>query len=321
MITFLQKIQNNGGPKNFQVKFFRWLNTQNYDYDFATNFFKRKKFIFVNAGSKRIIYLIFQKLTGTVIVQRLNGLNDLDDFTNYKTKLKAALSNYSMNFIRKRIADKVIYQSLFVKERWEKKYGITNAKTKIIYNPYFDRFQNFSKIKNFNLLIMEGNIQNDIKTFKLLKIIFHAVSRNEMIKKIYIFGNTSNRFKRLFKSYKNIVFVGYVEKKEIIKLIKNKKFIYFPIEFKASCPNSLIELLARGVPSCFIKSGSLKELTRFSSIEIKASNINISLSNRINEALYKIVKNYDVYSSLTNLLSRRYSSHKIFNSYIDFIKN
>lgn len=208
MITFLQKIQNNGGPKNFQVKFFRWLNSQNYDYDFTTNFFKRKKIIFVNAGSRKIIYLIFQKLTGSLIVQRLNGLNDLSDFNNYKTKLRAALSNFSMNFIRKKIANKVIYQSLFVKDRWEKKYGFTNAKTKIIHNPYFDRFQSFSKNKNFNLLIMEGTIQNDMKTFKLLKIIFHAVNRNKMIKKIYIFGNTSIKFKRLFKKYKNIVFVG-----------------------------------------------------------------------------------------------------------------
>ncbi len=321
MITFLQKIQNNGGPKNFQIKFFRWLDYQNYSYNFTRNFFKRTKIIFVNAGSKKIFYLIFQKIIGSLIVQRLDGFNDLRDFNENRIKLRAALSNFSMNFIRKNIAHKVIYQSLFVKERWEEKYGRTNAKIKIIHNPYFDKSQPCYRGKDFNLLIMEGNIQNDIKTFKLLKVIFHAINRNKKVKNVYIFGKASSKFKKLFKKNKNVFFFGYIERKEIIKLITNKKFIYFPIEFKASCPNSLIELLAKGIPSCFIKSGSLKELTTFSSIEIKANNINICLSNKINQALNKMIKNYEVYSSLAFLLSKRYSSHKIFNSYINFIKN
>ena len=44
-----------------------------------------------------------------------------------------------MNFIRKYLANKIIYQSLFVKERWEKKYGVSNKNSHIIHNPYFSR--------------------------------------------------------------------------------------------------------------------------------------------------------------------------------------
>ena len=53
MISFLQKIETDGGPKNFQRKFFNWLISNNVKYDFCDDLFELKKYI-VNAGSKRI---------------------------------------------------------------------------------------------------------------------------------------------------------------------------------------------------------------------------------------------------------------------------
>ena len=43
MISFLQNIQSDGGPKNFQRKFFSWLNLNQIKYDFCENFFELKK--------------------------------------------------------------------------------------------------------------------------------------------------------------------------------------------------------------------------------------------------------------------------------------
>ena len=120
MISFLQKIETDGGPKNFQRKFFNWLISNNVKYDFCDDLFELKKIIFVNAGSKRILYLLIQKLLGAKIIQRLDGFNDLKKMKNSRFKIKIYLSNLSMNFIRKYLANKIIYQSLFVKERWEK---------------------------------------------------------------------------------------------------------------------------------------------------------------------------------------------------------
>ena len=40
MISFLQKIETDGGPKNFQRKFFNWLISNNVKYDFCDDLFK-----------------------------------------------------------------------------------------------------------------------------------------------------------------------------------------------------------------------------------------------------------------------------------------
>ena len=319
-ISFLQKINSNGGPRNFQLKFINWLKSNNIEYNFCDNFFEKKKIILVNAGTKKIIYLIFQKILGAKIIQRLDGLNNLHEIKNNKIKFKAFLSNLSMNLIRTNLADKIIYQSLFVKERWEKKFGRSNKKYKIIHNPYFDktRFRK-SYIKKFNILIMEGNIQNDIKTINLLKWIFLASKINVKIDNVYILGSTDSQIKKQFRNQKHIKFLGFVSRKKQINLMKKNKMIYFPIEFNASCPNSYIELIARGIPSCFIDGGSLSELSKFSSVKIKNNSTNISLVSAINIALNKICENYNLYTNLKFLVSKRYERNKIFNQYLDFI--
>ena len=69
-ISFLRKINSDGGPKNFQMKFINWLEDNDIKYDFCENFFLKKKIILVNAGSRRLIYLIYQKLIGAKIIQR-----------------------------------------------------------------------------------------------------------------------------------------------------------------------------------------------------------------------------------------------------------
>ena len=106
-ISFLQKINSNGGPRNFQLKFVNWLTNNNIKHNFCDNFFEKKKIIIVNAGTKKIFYLIFQKILGAKIIQRLDGLNDLNEIKNNKIKFKAFLSNISMNLIRKNLADRI----------------------------------------------------------------------------------------------------------------------------------------------------------------------------------------------------------------------
>ena len=69
---------------------------------------------------------------GAKIIQRLDGFNDLKKMKNERFKIKIYLSNLSMNFIRKYLANKIIYQSLFVKERWEKIWYI---RQKFLCNP------------------------------------------------------------------------------------------------------------------------------------------------------------------------------------------
>jgi hypothetical protein len=319
-ISFLRKINSDGGPKNFQIKFINWLEDKDIQYDFCENFFLKKKIILVNAGSRRLIYLIYQKLIGAKIIQRLDGVYNLNDFENLRLKIKVFLSNLSMNIIRILIADKIIYQSLFVKERWEYKFGKTKKNFKIIHNPSFNKFiPKYNFEKEFNILIMEGNVQNNKKTNQLLKLLFLASKRNKYIKNVFILGNINPEVQEKFKNMKYIKFLGYVPRKKLLQLLNKKKMIYFPVEFNASCPNSYIELISSGIPSCFIEGGSFSELSKFSSVKIKNKSINISLIREIDKALNKVCENYYSFRNLKLLVSWRYDRNYIFNKYIKFI--
>ena len=121
MISFLQNIQSDGGPKNFQRKFFSWLNLNQIKYDFCENFFELKKIIFINAGSKRILYILFQKFFGAKIIQRLDGFNELKQMKNIRLKFKIYLSNLSMNFIRKYLANKKLSIKVYLLKKDGKK--------------------------------------------------------------------------------------------------------------------------------------------------------------------------------------------------------
>ena len=77
-IIFFQKIKNDGGPKSFQKKFIRWFYSKNINFSFLSykNFFK-KKYLFINAGSLKLVTVLLQKILGSIIIQRLNGFYDL----------------------------------------------------------------------------------------------------------------------------------------------------------------------------------------------------------------------------------------------------
>ena len=87
--------------------------------------YSNPKIIFVNAGSKKILYLLIQKHYRLQKLFKIDGFNDLKKMKNNGFKIKTYLSNLSMNFAKK-IFGKQLFSSLFVKERWEKKYGISD---------------------------------------------------------------------------------------------------------------------------------------------------------------------------------------------------
>lgn len=326
-IIFFKKLRDIGGPTSFQKKFIFWLKKNKVEYGFLdiTNLFK-KKFLFINAGTFNFPLLFLSILFRTKLVQRLDGFYNFSNETKYKKKIRGLFINFSMQFIRKYLANHIIYQSLNSKKQWDQKFKKVKTNFSIIHNPTFDNIDK-SKIKKksidmFDIIIVEGNIEDNYYNNKLLNLIYEASMKNKKIRKIFIFGNVESSLKKKLLEINKFTIKGSVSHNKLFKFYKRNNLIFFGIEFNACCSNSIIETTPYGIPSITLNTGSYKELIKNSGIQINFRNINdFNLEYKISKSLSKIINNYKKYSILSLKNSYNFKPKNIFNKYIKSIKS
>lgn len=325
MIIFFKKIKNIGGPSSFQKKFIGWLKQNKIEYDFLKkkNIFK-KKVLFINSGTFNILLLFISSLFGTKIVQRLNGFYDLK---KVKTKyyLRCYLINFSMQLIRKYLSDRIIYQSKKSKTLWDKNFGEVKTKCSIIYNPSFFQsiYSNYLKSKKFNILIVEGNLENETYYKYLLNTLSVAVQNSKELGKIIVFGNVNINLKKEIIFKNNFKFMNSVSHLKLKNFYKNNRnLIFFGIEFNPSCSNSIIEATSCGIPSITLDTGSYKELIGNAGIQISYKSIHDeNLRYKIIDSLRNIIRNYKLYSYRSIKNSEKFYPKNIFDKYLKVINN
>lgn len=325
MIIFFKNIQNIGGPSSFQRKFIEWLKKNKIEYDFLkkNNIFK-KKILFINSGTFNILLLFISSLFRTKIIQRLNGFYDLKKVKN-KYYLRCFLINFSMQLIRKYLSDYIIYQSEKSKTLWDKNFGKVKTKCSIIYNPSF--FQTtkskYLKSKKFNILIVEGNLENETYYKFLLNALSVAVQNSKNLGKIIVFGNVDINLKNELIFKNNFKFMNSVSHLKLKNFYKNNRnLIFFGIEFNPSCSNSIIEATSYGIPSITLDTGSYKELIGKSGIQISYKSIHDkNLKYKIFNSLRNIIINYKSYSYRSINNSKKFYPKDIFNKYLKVINS
>jgi len=324
-ITFYKELKLVGGPSSFQKKFINWLKTNKVDYEFLNfnNFFK-KKILIINSGTFNFPLLILSMLFNTKLVQRLDGFYDFSNIGRKTKNLRCLFINISMQIIRKYFADYIIYQSLTSKKLWDKTFKKVKTNYSIIHNPSFDKVliskKNFNSVKFFDIVIVEGNIENNSFNEKILYLISKASTINNNIRKIYIFGNTNISLKKKLYKKKIYIFKNTVGHKELKKFYKRKNIIFFGIEYNPCCSNSIIEANSYGVPSITLNTGSYKELIKNSGIQINFTRIDSkNLHINFSKSLSKITKNYAYYSKLSFKNSQKFDPNYIFKKYVNCI--
>lgn len=324
-ITFYKELKLVGGPSSFQKKFIHWLKINEIGYDFLNinNFFK-KKILIINSGTFNFPLLILSILFKTKLVQRLDGFYDFSDIGRKTKSLRCLVINISMQIIRKYLADYIVYQSLTSKKLWDKTFKKVKTNYSIIHNPSFDvvlrRKKNLKSVKLFDIVIVEGNIENNFFNEKILYLISKASIKNINIRKIYIFGNINNSLKKKLSKNKIYIFKNTVGHKELKKFYKRKNIIFFGIEYNPCCSNSIIEANSYGVPSITLNTGSYKELIKNSGIQINFTRIDSkNLHKKFSKSLSKITKNYAYYSKLSFKNSQKFDPNYIFKKYVSCI--
>lgn len=257
-------VQGTGGMASFRLKFEQGLKSRGIDitYDLDSNF----ESLLVIAGTRFLPRLSRVRRRGIRVVQRLDGINWVHrvKWSGARYTLRAVYGNFMLSLIRNRFADRVIYQSQFIRHWWEDWYGVADAPASVIINgvdldTYTPAGEHERPMDKFRMLLLEGSLARGLNSG-----LFHAVSVAEKMSakypmEIVVAGTVDEATQRKMQSSVPVKFLGTVPRGEIPNLARSSHLMYCA-EVNPPCPNSVIESLACGLPIIGFDTGSLKEL-------------------------------------------------------------
>ena len=326
-VSFFKSKDEYGGPGTFLRKLSGWLDKNNFNYDIYPE--QKSKNILIISSSKKIIFLIFKKLCGYRIIQRLDGyLWDHQYQNNKNIFYKYILINFLMNFIRKYIANVVIYQSNYLKNEWEKKYSkVKNYK--VILNGTDNLFylkKNKKKSKKFKLVCVEGTVQENFYTFNLVKSLALVAEKNTNIENFEIYGKYPEKYKKKLSRYVKTNFKGIVQKDKILQIYNKEKIIFFVLEQYPACPNSVIEALASDNIVLGFNNGSLLEMLQYKIFLINFDKLKkmknfFYVLNNVQKKIEYTMNNYDVLKNQLKKISKKFRIDKMGKKYLKVFNN
>lgn len=259
-----------GGPLRFQERLTRGLERHGVG---VTSQLKDEPFqaVLVIGGSRDLVSLQrLKRKKGVRIVQRLAQRNWMHRVRPGSPRqfLKAELRNYVTSFIRRRLADHVVYQSRFVEQYWESTGTPSPVPYQVIPNgvdlAHFTPEESGLQAERdkWRVLLVEGqlfNQQADSVWWAKEACVMARKATGQPITLLVVAAQLAANARAALDSVEWCSSAGPLTDHEMAATYQTGACVISG-DINAGCPNVVLEALASGVPVVGFATGALPEL-------------------------------------------------------------
>lgn len=275
-ICLVPEVQSLGGPRTFQKNLINWAaQTPEIDIHFDADREDIDAFLVIGGPKKYLKRLIKARRDGIPVVHRLNGMNWIHRLRDCGTKyyIHSEAANLAIAFYRRFVCSKIIYQSPFCEQRWDRTYGKLSKPSRVIFNGTdIEAFKPGSVqpdlTNQIHCVLAEGSFRYgmDFGLDAAAELMLGLAERFSQPLVLHIAGKVNEDIRtriqnQLTTSGKPVeaLFEGVISRERLITLEQNAAF-FFSSEIHAACPNAVIESLACGLPVIGFDTGALKDV-------------------------------------------------------------
>ena len=270
-ICLVPRLTGLGGPVSFQAKLAAGLAARGVEVTFDPADTGCQAAL-VTGGTYHLEILWRLRRRGVRLVQRLDGMNWIHRKrrTGLRHFLRSEANNLVLAMIRRRLADRIVYQSQFSKEWWERVRGPLPVPDRVIYNgvdlsAYSPEGPHSRPEDCYRLLMVEGHLgggnetglENGIRLAEILN------QEHRLPVELCVVGEVPASLREASQGRLGpaLRWAGVVPRERIPETDRSAHLL-FSADLNAACPNAVIEALACGLPVVAFDTGALGELVR-----------------------------------------------------------